>query len=44
MPGPRRYKKNFGEPPIRCFKPDTKNKGQFDDIKINLDEFEAVRL
>jgi uncharacterized protein len=44
MPRPRRCRKIFGEPPIRCFKPDTKNKGQFEVIKINLDEFEAVRL
>ncbi|WP_265101169.1 DUF134 domain-containing protein [Methanobacterium paludis] len=44
MPRPRRCRKIFGEPSVRCFKPDTKNNGQFEVIKINLDEFEAVRL
>lgn len=44
MPRPRMCRKILGEPAVRCFKPDTKDKEQVNDVKISLDEFEAVRL
>ncbi|MEN4017959.1 MAG: DUF134 domain-containing protein [Methanobacterium sp.] len=45
MVRPRRFRRIFQEPEIRCFKPDSE--GNIDSIKpvdITIDEFEAIRL
>ncbi len=45
MVRPRRFRRIFQEPQIRCFKPDLA--GDIDQIKpveITIDEFEAIRL
>jgi len=45
MVRPRRFRRIFQEPSIRCFKPDSKdNMKQFKTIEVTLDEFEAIRL
>jgi uncharacterized protein len=44
MPRPRRFRKILEEPQTRCFKPENDNSKGIDTIKINIDEFEALRL
>jgi len=45
MPRPRRFRKIFREPSVRCFKPDVEHEiGELEPIKISLDEFESLRL
>lgn len=44
MSRPRRFRKILEEPQIRCFKPEKKNMGSSEPIKITIDEFEAIRL
>lgn len=45
MVRPKRFRRIFQEPQIRCFSPDSENDMELDSpIKITLDEFEAVRL
>jgi uncharacterized protein len=45
MPRPKRCRKIFREPEIRCFKPDFKDYSQESGtIDVTMDEFEAIRL
>jgi uncharacterized protein len=45
MPRPKRFRKIFHEPEIRCFKPDVEdNLEELLAIEITMDEFEAIRL
>lgn len=44
MARPRRYRRILEEPQIRCFKPEKENIDSLNPIKINIDEFEALRL
>ena len=44
MPRPRRCRRIFREPQIRCFRPETIDEIEFEDVEITLDEFESVRL
>lgn len=45
MPRPKRCRKIFREPELRCFKPDFEgHHKEFGAIEITMDEFEAIRL
>jgi uncharacterized protein len=45
MVRPKRFRRIFQEPLIRCFKPDLDNDiDQINPIEITIDEFEAIRL
>jgi uncharacterized protein len=45
MPRPKRFRKIFREPEIRCFKPDVEdNIEELSAVQITMDEFEAIRL
>ena len=44
MPRPRRFRRILKDPQIRCFKPENENLNSLSPIKINIDEFEAIRL
>lgn len=45
MVRPKRFRRIFQEPQIRCFKPDSDfNPDQIKPIEITLDEFESIRL
>ncbi|GAB4309087.1 MAG: DUF134 domain-containing protein [Methanobacteriaceae archaeon] len=45
MPRPRRFRKIFRKPSVRCFKPDVEHEiDELEPIKISLDEFESIRL
>jgi len=45
MPRPRRFRKIFREPSVRCFKPDSEHQiDEFEPIEISLEEFESLRL
>ncbi|MGC9516506.1 MAG: DUF134 domain-containing protein [Methanomicrobiales archaeon] len=45
MPRPRRFRKIFSEPTVRCFKPDVDYEvDDLEPIEISLEEFESLRL
>jgi hypothetical protein len=44
MPRPRRCRRIFREPQIRCFRPETIDEIELEDVEITLDELESVRL
>lgn len=44
MARPRSFRRIFKEPEIKCFRPHSKSKDNFQFIEITLDEFEALRL
>jgi predicted DNA-binding protein (UPF0251 family) len=44
MARPRRFRKILEEPQTRCFKPEKENNDDQEIIRINIDEFEALRL
>ena len=45
MPRPRRFRKIFREPRVRCFKPELEHQiDELEPIEISLEEFESLRL
>ncbi len=44
MARPRRFRKILEEPQTRCFKPENENNNAPKTIRVNIDEFEALRL